>query len=187
MAANLDTFYSNINTAFINKATHMLRHWRIGSTANFCKTENELIVTVMYLNLLTRLGITGYVLTEAKINAIIRHLIDIYKIKGITDIDILSFMNQAFNNTTTIYVNDGTGTSAPYEVTYSGVDDFTVEIEWSGTYLPNVEIYELEIDDSYTRIYPTVKIERLLSTSSIPKYGISIIFASTSHGKIVVR
>lgn len=180
MDANLIDFYSGTSNAFVDRVTHLIKHWRIGTTANLCKVEADLNVVSMYLYMLERLGGTNYTnITETQITNVIYQTINILNVTNITNIDATQIINNVYNNIVNNYtVVEGSGSLEPFTGSYSGIDTFTVTITHDKNKIEViVEVYE-EDSGELVRVYPEIRV--------IDANTVELNFTSTSDGKYYI-
>lgn len=179
MDANLIDFYAGTNSKFVDRVIHLIKHWRIGTTANLCKTETDLAVVTMYLYFLERVGGTRYTTTESQITNIIYQTINILNITNITEVDATTIINNVYNSIVNNYtIVEGT-TIEHYEANYAGIGIFTVAVAHNlGTMTPIVEIYEDTGLGTLERVYPEIEI--------VDDNNLNLNFTSTSSGKYTI-
>jgi len=178
--ANLIDFYSGTNQAFVDRVVHLIKHWRIGTTANLCKVEADLNVVGMYLYMLEHLGGTNYTnITEVQITNVIYQTINILNVTNITNIDATQIINNVYNSIVNNYtVIEGTTGLDPFTGSYSGIDSFTETILHGKNRVELIiEVYE-EIGGELVRVYPEIVV--------VDADTVELNFTSTSSGKYYI-
>ena len=181
MDVNLIEFYAGTNQAFVNRVVHLIKHWRIGTQANLCKTEADLGVITMYLYMLERLGGSNYTqITNTQITTIINQIITILNITNITNIDATQIINNIYNSIVNNYTIVSGDTVEYYQNNYAGIDGFTIAIVHNlHTTTPTVEVFEDDGLGNLIQVYPEVEI--------IDENNLNLNFTSTSSGKYSIH
>lgn len=175
VAVSLLDFLYGTNEVLAEKAYNLVKCWRVGIKS--CKTEWDLIVLSMYLEVLST-DLTNYNITSGEVMGMINHILNIFNITNVVvnQSDVITYVTNTvvINN----YVTEISVNVPRFSGTYSGVGAFTVTIAH------NLDKYNCTVtvtDTSgatRTRVYPDI--------NEIDENTIELVFTSTSSGEYEV-